>query len=427
MRQLLIEVQRGKGKTILPLAEKYQGTNISQLEANTTRGAIDLIIAYLPNTQVEPFLEALEDYQELHVTIVPRGMMPLQPPVQEIPEEVLDVQSRSPLEVFLSGLQSVGAWKGFIAYTVAGAVIVWVGLFTNSSFLLVAAMLIAPFAGPAMNVAIATARGDGLLLKKGLIRYVAAIIVTIVVTASLSLILNQELASNAMVESSKVATISVLLPLIGGAAGALNLVQADRSSLVSGTAVGMLVAAALAPPAGTAGMAIALGIWSMALNCLFLLVLQLAGINLAAATVFRLYGLSVKGARYKRGKKWLFPITMAVTGVVLAGLLTYQFTSNPNLERSSLEQRANAEVQKVIDNSNMAKLVKSSVSFTRADVKDQNTLLCLIYVQRPQNVTASDQEISDHLTQKIQNHLLRKDFKATPLVNVSVLEAPSIK
>ena len=209
MRQLLIEVQRGQGETILNLAEKYQGANLSQLEANTTRGAIDLVIAYLPNSNIEEFLEELEDFDELHVTLVPRGFMPLRPPVAEIPDLIVDVQSKSPLEVFLAGLQSVGAWKGFIAYAVAGAVIVWIGLFTNSSFLLVAAMLIAPFAGPAMNVAIATARGDSLLLKKGLIRYVAAIAVTVMVTAGLSLILRQELASNAMVESSKVAGVSV--------------------------------------------------------------------------------------------------------------------------------------------------------------------------------------------------------------------------
>ena len=424
MRQLLIEVKRGQGEAILNFAQKYQGANLSQIEANTYRGKIDLVIAYLPNAQVEAFLEEIEDFEQLHVTLIPRGVMPLQPPVTKIPRAVIDVQSRSPLEVFLAGLQSVGSWKGFLAYAVAGAVIVWVGLFTNSSFLLVAAMLIAPFAGPAMNVAIATARGDGLLLKKGLIRYLSAIAVTILVTAGLSLIFNQELASNAMVESSKVATVSVLLPIIGGAAGALNLVQADRSSLVSGTAVGMLVAAALAPPAGTAGMAIALGLWSMVLNCLFLLVLQLAGINLAAAAVFRLYGLSLKGARYKRGSKWVFPVTIAVTTAVLASLLSYQFISDPNLQRSSLEQRANAEVQKVIKDSDLAKLVKSSVSFTRADIEDQNTLLCLIYVERANDAIASDREISDRLTIMIQNHLISKDFSATPLVNISVLESP---
>ncbi|WP_319422359.1 DUF389 domain-containing protein [Pleurocapsa sp. FMAR1] len=426
MRQLLIEVQLGKGKKIIELAEQeFQGANLSQTAANTSRGEIDLVIAYVPNSQVEKFLGELEDFEDLHVTLIPRGVMPLRPPVDEVPDKVIDVEPKSPLEVFLAGLQSVGSWKGFIAYAIAGGIIVWIGLYTNSSFLLVAAMLIAPFAGPAMNFAIATARGDGLLLKKSLVRYVTAILVTATVTCLLSLILSQDLASNSMVESSKVSSVSVLLPLVGGAAGALNLVQSERSSLVSGTAVGMLVAAALAPPAGTLGMAVALGMWSMTFNCGFLLILQLIGINLAAAIVFRIYGLSSQGARYKRGSKWIFPVTLAITSTALAILLSVQFSLDPDLQRSSLEQRANAEVQKVVNNSDLGKLVKSSVSFTRADIKDQNTLLCLIYVQRPQNITLSDRQISDRLTEKVQNSLVQKDFKATPLVSVNVLKSPS--
>ena len=428
MRQLLIEIQRGKGQEVLELAEqKFQGVNLSYIEASSTRGAIDLVVAHISNSQVEEFLGELEDYEELHVTLIPHGTMPLQPPVNQIPDEVVDPEPQSPLEIFLAGLQSVGSWNGFISYAIVGGIIVWIGLFTNSSFLLVASMLIAPFAGPAMNFAIATARGDGLLLKRSIIRYLAAIAITASTTCLLSLILSQELASNAMVESSKVSAVSVLLPLAGGAAGALNLVQSERSSLVSGTAVGMLVAAALAPPAGTVGMAIALGLWSMALNCGFLLILQLVGINIAAATVFRIYGLSARGARYKRGRKWIFPVTICITTAVLAGLLTLQFNLDPNLQRSSLEQRANAEVQKVIEDSNIGKLVKSSVTFTRADIKDQNTLLCLIYVQRPENTSLTDEQISDRLTKKVQQRLIAKDFKATPLVNMSVLQPPESK
>jgi uncharacterized membrane protein len=37
-------------------------------------------------------------------------------------------------------------------------------------------MLIAPFAGPAMNAAIATARGDGKLLRRSLFRYFSALV-----------------------------------------------------------------------------------------------------------------------------------------------------------------------------------------------------------------------------------------------------------
>ena len=429
MRQLLIEVRAGKGNQILELARhKFQGVNLSQLSAQSTRGAIDLVVAYLPNSQVEEFLGELEDFEELHVTLIPRGVMPLRPPVAEVPSKVIDVEVKSPLEVFLAGLQSVGSWKGFIAYAIVGSIIVWIGLFTNSSFLLVAAMLIAPFAGPAMNFAIATARGDSMLLKRSLIRYLSAIAVSIVVTYLLSLIFSQDLATDAMISTSKVSAVSVLLPLAGGAAGALNLVQSERSSLVSGTAVGMLVAAALAPPAGTVGMAIALRMWGMAFNCGFLLVLQLVGINLAATTVFRLYGLSARGARYKRGSRWVFPVTLSITTAILIALLTLQFSLGIDLQRSSLEQRANAEVQQVVENSSLGQLVKSSVSFTRANIPGQNTLLCTVYLQRLADSNLTDRQISDRLTTKIQQSLMQQDYQATPLVSINVLSPPgSIK
>jgi len=52
------------------------------------------------------------------------------------------------------------------------------------------------------------------------------------------------------VDVSEISSVGALLPLVAGAAGALNQMQAQSNSLVSGTAVGLLVAAALAPPAG---------------------------------------------------------------------------------------------------------------------------------------------------------------------------------
>lgn len=424
MRQLFIEVQPGKGERVLELArDKFKGVNLSQISANSTRGKIDLVVAYLPNSHVEAFLAELEDFDELHVTLIPRGAMPLRPPVAEVPERVIDVEVNSPIEVFLAGLQSVGSWKGFLAYAVVGGIIVWIGLFTNSSFLLVAAMLIAPFAGPAMNFAIATARGDGLLLRQSLIRYLSSLGVSIAVTYLLSLILQQNLATSAMISTSKVSGVSVLLPLAGGAAGALNLVQSERSSLVSGTAVGMLVAAALAPPAGTLGMALAIARWELAANCLFLLVLQLVGINIAATTVFRIYGLSPRGARYKRGRNRIFLLSSSITVAVLIALLTLQFNLGVSLQRSSLEQRANARVQQIVQNSNLGELVQSNVSFTRANT-GQNTLLCLVYLQRAPDTLLSNRQISDRLTAKIQQNLLQQDFQATPLVSINVLDPP---
>lgn len=424
MRQLLIQAPKGRGETVLQIAKSCDAVNVSRTEAQDLSQAIDLIIVHVSNRQVENFLAQLEDLPDIHITLLPTGVMALRPPTSETAQQVTNVQSRSPIEIFLSGLQSVGSWRSFLAYAAVAGVIVWIGLYTNTSYLLVAAMLIAPFAGPAMNSAIATARGDLQLLGRSVLRYFSALLVTIAITFLLSLILQQQIPTSLMLDSSKVSAVAVLLPIAAGAAGALNLVQSERSSLVSGAAAGMLVAASLAPPAGIVGMASAIGRWDLVTDGLFLLLLQLVGIHLSAATIFRVYGLTPQGSRYSRGKQRVFPIALSISLLGLAALLTWQFANSPQLERSSRAQRANAEVQKAIEQVGLAQLVETNVRFTRSDISDQNTLLAEVYVQRRSGNSTSTQQIRDRLTQAIQTRLLNQGFNVTPLVSVTVLDAP---
>lgn len=426
MRQLLIQVPRGCSKTVLDIANSCKGTNLVQFEAHSDNKPVDLVIVNVSNRKVEELLGKLEEIDNLHITMFPHGAIALNPPTSEISEQLTNVQERSPIEVFIGGLQSVGSWRGFLGYAATAGIVVWIGLYTNTSYLLVAAMLIAPFAGPAMNAAIATARGDQKLLKRSLLRYFVALIVTILVAAALSLLFQQEIPSSLMIENSQVSAVAVLLPLAAGVAGAVNLMQSERSSLVSGAATGMLVAASLAPPAGLIGMAGAIGRWDMTVNAIFLLLLQLVGINLSASIIFRLYGLSSQGVRYQRGKKWLFFSSLGITLVSLAGLLTWQFWNSPELERSSRAQRATAQIQQVVNESNLAQLVEANVRFTRPSINSQNTLLGIVYVQRQPGVSQSDQQIRQRLSEAIQNRLLQQGFNVTPLIDVSVLEPPKL-
>jgi len=427
MRQLLVQVPHGYGKEVLNIAQAYDATNTATVEAMGNDEPVELIVVHVSNQKVEGFLGDLESLPNLQVTLIPRGVIAMQPPADEAPEQVTDVKARSPIEIFLAGLQSVGSWKAFLGYAAAAGVVVWIGLYTNTNYLLVAAMLIAPFAGPAMNVAIATSRGDAKLLKRTLLRYFVALAVTIVVAGTLSFILQQEVVTSTMSDASKISAVAVLLPLVAGAAGAVNLVQSERSSLVSGAAVGMLVAASLAPPAGLIGMASAMGRWDLAINGVFVLLLQLVGINLSASLVFRSYGLTPKGARYQRGKKGLFPAVLAVTFVALLGLLFWQFSDSPELQRSSREQSANQAIQQVVDDSDLVELVEANVRFPTPNIPGQNTLLVVMYVQRRAGVTESAEIISDRLTQTVQAELQAQGFNVTPLVSVNVLSAPDTK
>ncbi|CAN5641171.1 hypothetical protein BH24DEI1_BH24DEI1_15440 [soil metagenome] len=425
MRQVIIQVPRGQGERVMEIAEGQGGSNLALMEGRRGEHALDVVFVYLSNGRVEPLLEALDEVDDPHVVLIPQGVLALRPPADEAPQQVTDVEARSPLEVFLSGLQSIGSWRGFLGYAAAAGVVVWIGLFTNTGYLLVAAMLLAPFAGPATNVALGSARGDTTLLGRGVLRYLSALAVTILVAFLLSLLLGQEMATEGMIERSQISAVAVLLPLVAGAAGALNLVQSERSSLVSGAATGMLVAASLAPPAGLIGMASVIGDWGMVMSGLFLLVLQLMGINLSGAVVFRLYGLSARGAHYQRGRPWVFPASLFVTALALGGLLTWQFWQPPDFQRPTLAQRAAATVQEAVDESGMARLVEANLRFTRADIPGQNSLLAVIYVQRRAESELASDTIRQRLVYLVQQAILVEDLNVTPLVDVMVLEVPA--
>ncbi|MEP2725998.1 DUF389 domain-containing protein [Roseibium sp.] len=340
-----------------------------------------LLLCDAPNAKIEGFLAAIENVEGLYVTYAPQGVLALRPPANEPEKQVTDIQPRSPLEIFLSGLQSIGSWTGFLSYAALGGVVVWIALFTESVFLLVAAMLIAPFAGPAMTTALATARGDLYLLRRSVLRYVAALATAIAVAAGLSVIFDQKIATSLMTSVSMRSTVSVLLPLAAGAAGALNLAQSERSSLVSGAATGMLVAAALAPPAGLIGMGLVIGQMDIVYSSLWALAIQIVGINLSGFVVFRLYGVTNKGARYPRGKPAITFAALAFSMAAVVALLVVQFSSSPQFQQSSLAQRITASAQLQIEAREDVKLIVAQAAFSRARPHGENPVLLTIQVE----------------------------------------------
>ena len=399
-------------------AAKHSAVNVSVLASDN--GACALVIAQLENAVLESFLDEL-DQTKLHVTFAPQGVLALYPPVHSAPDQVTDVASRSPLEVYLSGLQSVGSWKGFLGYAAAAGAVVWIGLFTGTIYLLVAAMLIAPYAGPAMNAALATARGDVQLFLKSVRRYFAGLVVSVVVSLVLSLLLQQEQPTTLMVDTSLVSASAILLPLVAGAAGALNLCQSDRTSLVSGAATGMLVAASLAPQAGLIGMSLAIGRADLIVPGLFVLALQLVGINLSGAAVFWMFGIRPSGPRFNRGQAWFRSVATGGSLIAVMALLYLQFAHGPGLQESTREQRINGQIARLLGDSGVVQFLEANTRFTRVGGTAGNTVISEVYVQPMANGATGglERELERLLSANLQN-----EFDITPLVNVTVLPPP---
>ena len=422
MRQLLIRVAQSNGQRVADAARDHDVVDVVQWQARKEGDPVDMIAVHLENRAVGPLLGEIQGLPDLSVSYFPDEVLLIQPPTGSVLPAVKELQERSPLEFFLHSIQSIGNWPSFLAYAVAGAIVVWIAFYTNTIYLIVAAMLVSPFAGPAMHVAVATAAGDVTILKKSLLRYLAAILATMGVTAALTLILQQQVITNLMVSVSHVSAVAFLLPVVAGAAGALNLVQPNRSSLVSGAAVGMLVAASLAPPAGLLGIALVMHIWEPALNAAFILALQLLGINLGGAVLFRIYGLNSNLVRYNRGQKRLFLASTAVTVLALAGLVFWQFSGSLSLQRRSASADAAQTVRQTIDESRLAETVDVEAKFPGLRQEENDVLLVTATVRPLQTPSLSHETISARLQQAITRRLVEQNPQLVPLVALTIVE-----
>ena len=407
------------------MLSSLHAVNVSQLDVGRGEEHYDFLIAYLKNDAVGELLAHLEPLPELEVVIFPNEVIPFAPPISEAVQDVRDVAPRSPVEIYLGGLQSIGRWPSFLAYAAIGAGVVWTGFFTNTVYLVLASMLIAPFAEPAMNLAIASAAGDRILLGRSFVRYVAALIATAMVAGGLTGLLQPLTVTPIMQGVSEVSAAAALLPLMAGAVAALTLVQSEGSSLISGATTGVAVAASLAPPAGLVGMSLAMGRWDILDNALFVLVLQLIGINLTGALVFRIYGVTPDQVRLRQGKRRTFFLSLGLSLIALPGLLTWQFSGPLRLERSSEETRTAQVVEEAVTSMGFAELVYVETRFRSLDATDGRELLVIAYLRPTEDAELTVEEIGTFARNRVERALLDMDGHLVPLVEINVVKEPA--
>ena len=371
MRQLIIKIPSGHKEKVENLVKEFEGKNTINIEESSE--GHDVFFIYLPNKKVNNFLKRIDEFEKPEITLIPRGVISLYPPASESPDQVADVQPKSSLEIYLGGIQSVGSMFGLFGYSFVAGIIVWIGLFTSTSYLLVAAMLVAPFAGPAMNAALATAAGKMPLLKSSLQRYAIAIGTGVIASFLLTVAFPLTTLTPLMEEISQVSKFALFLPLVSGFAGAINICQSERDSLVSGAAVGILVAASLAPPVGLIGAGLYMMDWPVVLSSLFRILLQLLGIHLAATLVFYFYGkVTPDGVRFLKGNRTTGLVTSLVVVLSMGAMMFWQFSQPPFLRKASMNTELNEVLGQELQKLDYIKVLNKNVTFTNVKMGNRS-------------------------------------------------------
>jgi len=174
----------------------------------------------------------------------------------------------------------------FYSMMALSAIIVTLGLILNSVAMIIGAMLIAPFLYPLLALSLSATRGNIRLFKKALSVSLYAIIVIVFLSIIFSLIIPINEQSKDIFIYSSPNLIHLIAALAAGFVGALSVLWPKQSTAMAGA----LVAAALVPPLGVLGFALANGEPSLAWGSFLLFLTNFIAIVFAGTITLFLIG-----------------------------------------------------------------------------------------------------------------------------------------
>jgi uncharacterized hydrophobic protein (TIGR00271 family) len=216
----------------------------------------------------------------------------------------------------------------YYSMTLLSAVVATAGLLLDAPTIVVGSMVIAPQVGTAMTTGVGTVVDDRKMIRDGLRSQILGLGVAVAgaaifgflvksaafVPPTLSLTTTEQIS-----QRTSPGLLSLAVGVCAGAAGAFGLATALPVSLV-----GVMIAAALIPAAGAAGIGIAWGLPAVTQGSLVLLLVNVASINVC--TVVVLWGLGYRPSEWDADDTWsLRRLRTHVPAVVTVLLLVATF------------------------------------------------------------------------------------------------------
>ena len=172
--------------------------------------------------------------------------------------------------------------RSFYLMVAVSATIAAYGLLTNSTAVVIGAMLVAPLMGPIFGIALGLTIGDWRLVARALgaeLLGVCAVIALGLLIGSLPFRVD---FGSEILARTQPTLYDIVIALAAGVAGAYTIAHERLSPSLPGVAI----AVALVPPLATCGLCLSAARWDLALGAFLLFLANFLAIQVAAAAVF---------------------------------------------------------------------------------------------------------------------------------------------
>lgn len=215
----------------------------------------------------------------------------------------------------------------YLVLIIGSCIIATLGLLSNSTAVIIGAMIVAPLMLPIRGIAFAALEGNVVLFRKGFIAIIIGTILATALACLIGLLVGLPQFGSEIISRSRPTLLDLGIAVAAGGISGFAKVQPKISGSLAGTAI----AVALMPPVCVIGLGLSQGNWSLSFGATLLYLTNLLGITLSCMLAFLLSGCT----SFKRARKAL-GWTLAFTAILFLPLSVgfFQLVRQARLEAS---------------------------------------------------------------------------------------------
>lgn len=338
-------------------------------------GAYDEVLTFvLPTERLEGILDQLRE-----VGVADRGqtvILDAETVISEgsdlaaVEEGSLEQIARQELQT--RAMQLMPSFRVFVVMTVISAIVATAGLLLDSPAVVVGSMVIAPLIGPAISGAVGTVVNDPEMFRDAFVDQAVGILLTVASAAAFAAVVQQAglvppgtdvFVIPEVAERTRPDLLALFIALGAGVAGAVSMTRDLSTALV-----GVMIAAALIPPAAAAGIAIALWAPVPAIGAGVLTLVNLVSINLMGLLTLWYMGYRPSGlfelslAR----RQMLFQALLYGAAVVVLSSFLFATTAT-SIQHAAIESSVDAAIDETLAASQYEDLVRINIELRFAE------------------------------------------------------------
>jgi uncharacterized hydrophobic protein (TIGR00271 family) len=297
--------------------------------------------------------------------------------------------------------------QSYIIMNTLACIVASYGLLTNSTAVVIGAMVIATLLGPITGIALGLVDGDNELLRKAITTEVFGVALVMAIAFLIGKIHADIPLSSEIMARTSPNILDLIIALAGGAAGA----YAIASPRISAGLVGVAIATALVPPLSTSSILLARGETRLAMGAFLLFLANFVAIQFSSSFVLWLLGYH-KITHYDPDstnsfiRRNMFSLVVLIILTVVLGI-NFSQTVEKQILATQIREIVNHNLSAFTD----AQLVDISIS-------QENSVIDLQVTLRTSQ-TPTYTEIVD-LQKKIATQLQRS-------VSLKVIDVPTVK